>query len=91
MQQFQAQGDVPLCDVVLEPIDLTLPFLKSVSTEWFIKMAEYITDNPQLIVNGFVRAGICRVLDGVTSDEELDDILQDMDSDYTDSRSSDEG
>ena len=91
LQQFQAQGDVPLCDVILEPIDLTLPFLKSVSAEWFVKMAEYITDNPQFIVNGFVRAGICRALDGVTSDEELDDILQDMNSDYTNSGSSDEG
>ena len=91
LQQFQVQGDVPLCDVVLEPIDLTLPFLKSVSVEWFVKMAGYITDNPQFIVNDFVKAGIYRVLDGVTSDEELDDILRDMDSDYTDSGSSDEG
>ena len=55
-------------------------------------MAEYISSNPQFIVNGFVRAGICRALDGVTSDEELDDILEEMpvDSDYIDSELSDE-
>ena len=55
-------------------------------------MAEYISSNPQIIVNGFVRAGICRALDGVTSDGELDDILEEMpvDSDYIDSKSSDD-
>lgn len=92
LQQFQAQDDVPLQDVVLEPIDLSLPVLRNISAEWFVKMADYISSNPQFIVNGFVRAGICRALDGVTSDEELDDILEEMpvDSDYTDSELSDE-
>ena len=92
LQQFQAQDDVPLQYVVLEPIDLSLPVLRNISAEWFVKMADYISSNPQFIVNGFVRAGICRALDGVTSDEELDDILEEMpvDSDYTDSKLSDE-
>ena len=29
--------------------------------------------------NGFVRSGICRALDGLTSDDELDDLLEEMD------------
>ena len=45
-------------------------------------MAEYIGNNPQFIVNGFAKAGICCALDGITSDDELDDLLQRMDSDY---------
>ena len=56
-------------------------------------MAECTSSNPQFIENGFVRADIYinhRSLDGVTSDGELDELLQDMDSDYTDSAPSDE-
>ena len=41
---------------------------------------KYITDNPQFIVNGFVHAGICRVLDRRSSDDELDELLYEMDS-----------
>ena len=33
-------------------------------------------DNPQFIVNG---SGICRALDGLISDDELDDLLEEMD------------
>ena len=29
-------------------------------------------------MNGFVKAGICRALDGITSDDELDDLLHMM-------------
>ena len=38
-------------------------------------MAEYIGDNPQFIVNGFVKAGIW-------IRDELNDLLQRMESDY---------
>ena len=42
-------------------------------------MWEYIIDNPQFIVKGFVRSGICQALDGLTSDDKLDDLLEEMD------------
>ena len=42
----------------------------------------YIFNNLRFIVNGFARTGICGALNGFTSDKELDDSLQDMDSDY---------
>ena len=35
---------------------------------------------PQFIVNGFVRSGICQALDGVTSDDDLDNLSEKMDS-----------
>lgn len=81
-------------DVVLEPIDMSMAVMKNISAKWFVKMAEYIADNPQFIVNGFKRAGICRALDGISSDDELDDLLHRMDPDYesyTDSETSDDG
>lgn len=46
IQQLQAQNDVPLQEVVLAPIDLSLPYLKNVSAGWFAEMAEYISSNP---------------------------------------------
>ena len=61
-------------------VDLSMGAIKHISAQWLVKMWEYIMDNPQFIVNGFIRSGICRALDGVTSDDELDDLLEKMDS-----------
>ena len=91
LQQCKDQSNIPLSDISLEPIDMSMAVIKNKSAKWFVKAAEYIADNPQFIVNGFVKAGICRALDGMTSDDELDDLLHGMDSDYkafTDSGSS---
>ena len=34
----------------------------------------------KFIVNGFIRAGICRALDGQSSDDKLDELLCELDS-----------
>ena len=46
----------------------------------------------QFVVNGFIRSGICCALDGVTSDDDLDDLLDEMDpaSDTSTTSSSDD-
>ena len=82
LRQCEEQSDVPLQDIILESTDLSMAVNINVSAKWLVEMAEYIGDNPQFIVNGFAKAGICRALDGITSDDELDDMLQWMDSDY---------
>lgn len=33
-------------NVVLQPIDLSLPLMKEIGTIWLEKMAQYISDNP---------------------------------------------
>ncbi len=33
-------------------------------------MADYFAENPQIIVNGFVRAGITGALDGIRDEQE---------------------
>ena len=38
--------------------------LKELGAKWLVEMAEYFADNPKIIVNGFVRAGITAALDG---------------------------
>ena len=35
-----------------------------------VEMAEYFADNPQIIVNGFVKAGIAGALDGHANEQE---------------------
>ena len=82
LQHFEDQSHVPLSDISLEPIDMSMAVMKNISAKWFVKTAEYIADNPQFIVNGFIKAGICRALGGITSDDELDDLLHMMDLDH---------
>lgn len=47
----------------IEPVNLGLPMLKKLGAKWLVQMAEYFSDNPQLVVNGFLRAGIASALD----------------------------
>ena len=42
----------------LELIEFTLPIMKELGAKWLIKMAKFMADNPTIIVNGFIRAGI---------------------------------
>ena len=36
-------------------------------------MADYFANNPDMIVNGFIKSGICGALDGLESDEDVED------------------
>ena len=47
----------------MQPISLGLPLLKELGAKWLVEMADYIMDNPQFIINGFLHAGISKVLD----------------------------
>lgn len=53
----------------ISPINLGMPTLKELGAKWLVQMSEYISDNPQFIVNGFIRSGISGALDGIASDE----------------------
>ena len=48
----------------LQPVDLSMPVLKEKGAEWLTEMGEYLSDNPQIIVNGFIRSGISDAIDG---------------------------
>ena len=63
----------------LEPINLSLPVLKELGAKWLVQMAEYFADNPQIIVNGFVKAGITAALDG---QEDQQEELHEMEDDF---------
>ena len=66
----------------LEPISLSLLILKELGAKWLVQMAEYFADNPQIIVNGFVKAGIATALDG--QDDQQDVEVHEMEDDSED-------
>ena len=49
----------------LQPINLGMPVLKELGACWMVEMAEYFRENPQIVVNGFIKAGIAGALDGL--------------------------
>ena len=58
--------------VELEPISLSLPQLKELGAKWLVDMFKHIADNPQIIVNGFIKSGISAALDGMELQDDLD-------------------
>ena len=70
LQQIKNQNAMPVSDVVLEPVDLSLARMKHISKNWLVEVWEYIVDNPQFVVNGFITSKTC-----CTLDDKLDDLL----------------
>ena len=62
MKQLQGISDIE--SAVMQPVKLSMAAIKEQSAKWLVDMAEYIADNPQFIVHGFLRAGITYALDG---------------------------
>ena len=50
---------------------------KELGAKWLVDMATYISNSPQIIVNGFIRSGITAAVDGQdiedTEDQDLED------------------
>ena len=58
--------------------------MKEIGSKWLVDAADYISNNPQFIVNGFVRAGITSALDGNTTsvpDCDVDTTSEESDGD----------
>ena len=93
MEQLDGKDMDDLEYAEIQPINLGMPILKEVGAKWLDGMAQYFTDNPHLIINGFIRSGISSAIDGVvnmgseddnSSSEELDS--SDIDSGDCDSQ-----
>ena len=87
MQQLDGKDMDDLESTEIQPINLGMPILKEVSAKWLDRMAEYITSNPQFIVNGFIRSGISSAIDGIVdmgSESEDSGTEHDLDSDFYD-------
>ena len=82
MKQLQGVSDVESAEI--QPVDLSVAAIKELNAQWLVEMAEYITSNPQFVVNGFRRWGIPAALDGCDSEdddagEESDHLSEDED------------
>ena len=62
----ELEGDV----AALQPVDMGLSCMKELEANWIEQMVEYISDNPEFIVRGFVRSGISLALDGISIEED---------------------
>ena len=62
MKQLDAQDTTDIATEQLEPIDLSLSVLKEVGAQWLVDMAQYFSNNPDIVVSGFFRAGITGAL-----------------------------
>ena len=58
MKQLDAQDTTDIATAQLEPIDLSLSVLKEVGAQWLVDMAQYFSNNPDIVVSGFFRAGL---------------------------------
>ena len=43
--------------------------MKEITGQWLLKMYDYISNNPNFVVNGFLHSGISKTLDGITDDD----------------------
>ena len=68
------------CHVELEPVDLGLQVMKELGAKWLEEMYQYICDNPQFIVNGFLKAGIPQAVDGQLDNDSENDVISSDDS-----------
>ena len=62
-------GDGDIDQLQVQPVNFTGAAMKAVGARWLVQMYEYIRDNPQLIVNGFIKAGISQAIDAFSADE----------------------
>ena len=59
----------------LEPVELPAAKMKCIGGQWLVRLVEYLSDNPRIVVNGFLAAGIPQSLDKgkPVIDEDLED------------------
>ena len=90
MNQLEGRDTSDLEAAELEPIDMSMPVMKEIGAQWLVEMASYIRDNPQFIVNGFVRSGFTGAIDELHDcddeadkcDEEPHNFESESESDY---------
>ena len=84
MEQLEGRDLDDLEAAELQPINLGMPTLKEIGAQCLVEMAEYISDNPQFIVNGFIRSGITQASGGTENEMGTDIGSDGSDSDFSD-------
>ena len=83
MEQLDGVEMDQLNSATLNPIDLGMAQVKEVGAKWMVEMADYIGENPQFVINGFIRSGITGALDGTIEEEDSTiDLSEETDSEF---------
>ena len=56
-------------DEVIQPVDLSLTQMESLSAKWLVKMVQHIKNNPEIVRSGFRETGISDILAESLEDE----------------------
>ena len=72
-----------------ELIDISSTQMKCIEERWFIEVIEHLQDNPHIVVNRFMHAGIHQAL-GILTDESNLSIYSDDSNEYSESFDEDE-
>lgn len=73
----------------IEPVRYPLPLMRELGAQWLMSMYEHIQDNPQIVVNGFLKAEIPQALsaggrasspEDYSEDDQSDDLFDDNSS-----------
>ena len=93
-QQLNGRSEEEIDEYELEPVDLSMARMKEASATWFVEAVDYVTENPAIIVNGFVKSGITgsigKVRNLIASFDEDDLSSNDADEFSTDEDDEDE-
>lgn len=73
IQQLTGRSEEEIEAFELEPINLSMVRMKEVSADWLDQMFTCIADNPQFLMNGFLKSGISAALDEHFEDENMED------------------
>ncbi len=72
-------------DEELMPVNLSSTEMKHLGAKWLVRMFDHISDNPHLIVNGFIATGITdSISEAVVAGEEYNFSSDNADSEYDD-------
>ena len=58
LPQLEGKSDEEIEVFNLHQVDLSVARMKEVAADWLVQMAEYNSQNPSFLVNGFIKAGI---------------------------------
>ena len=68
-------------DLTIKPVDMPFSLLKELGAKWLLETFEYVCNNTQVVVNGFVRSGITGAFDAFISQTPLSDDKHELSSD----------
>ena len=73
------------CEDEIEPVDLSSAKMKCIGAQWLVRLFEYLSDSPSIIVNGFLAANIAQSIDAGKSILEEETILTSSSDEVTES------